>query len=194
MRPIRHLCVPLLALWLGGCATAETPVTQYVLPADAGSQDARIPSSSDTPLVVAPPRLANYLEAEGVVLQVDDISLNQAKSHQWAAPLVQQLERGLRDRLADRLTGRRVLLSSGPAEGAMTLELSIDRFQGHYDGYAVTSGQWLLRDARRQVIDSDSFEAREPLDSDGYAALVRALGRTWDGVADTIAARVRQAS
>ncbi len=192
MRPIQRLCVPLLALWLGGCASGTAPMNHYVLPPDAGSSDARVPSADDTPLLVSTPRLANYLEAEGIVLQLDDISLNEAKSHQWAAPLAQQLERGLRDRLEARLPGRRVLLS-GDSGNALTLELSVDRFQGHYDGYAVASGQWLLRDGQRKVVDSDSFEATESLDSDGYSALVRALGRTWDQVADDIAARVRVA-
>lgn len=83
MRPIHRLCVPLLALWLGGCASATAPMNHYVLPADAGSSDARVPSADDTPLLVSTPRLANYLEAEGIVLQLDDISLNEARSHQW---------------------------------------------------------------------------------------------------------------
>ncbi|QEM81972.1 PqiC family protein [Halomonas binhaiensis] len=192
MRPIWKLSLPLLALWLGGCASSAPTTNRYLLPADAGSTDARVPTASTTTLLISSPRMADFLSNDGIVLQLDDLTLNEANSNLWAAPLSQQLERGMRDRLAQRLPGQKVLLARGNSpQDALTLEISVDRFQGHYAGYAIASGQWLLRDDQGTVVSYAPFNAQVDLGNDGYPALVRALGRSWDQVADDIAAGVR---
>ncbi|MCA1770656.1 MAG: ABC-type transport auxiliary lipoprotein family protein, partial [Halomonas sp.] len=89
----------------------------------------------------------------------------------------------------------RVMLDeAGVSEpGALSLRLEIDRFQGRHDGQAVIGGQWQLRDAKGNLLAMDSLRVEAELDDDGYPALVRALGRGWDGAADELAEALRRA-
>ncbi|ALM52739.1 PqiC family protein [Halomonas huangheensis] len=187
--------VIMATLLLTGCASSGVETTNYMLPADAGSADATLPATHDTTLLIARPLVAKHLDQEGIVLQLDDITLNAATTNLWAAPLPQQLERGMRERLAHRLPSTQVLLSQGNSRrDAVTLELSVDSFQGRYDGAAVASGQWILRGGDGKVQSYAPFNAEVTLNQDGYPALVRALGRSWDEVADEITAGFHSSS
>lgn len=187
------LIAAIAALWLTGCASAGSSATRYMLPEGSMATTAASDSAEHL-LLVRPPRLAHYLDVDGIVLQLDDIILNEAREHQWAEALGRQLERGLRARLASRLTDTRVLLDDGNERGttAITLRLEVDRFQGRHDGLAVAGGQWQLRGADGRLLTMDGFLVETELDADGYPALVRALGRSWDEVADRIAEAVRR--
>ena len=179
-------------LWLGGCATSSPPAQRYTLPAELAAVSSP-PASPARLLQVRTPRLARFLDVEGIVLQLDDITLHEARRHVWAEPLPLQLGRTLRARLAERLPDTRVLRSDDAAtDPALTLELDVDRFQGHYDGTAQAAGQWLLRDSDGEPLIVEDFRATTELASDGYPALVRALGASWKQVADTIATAIRR--
>lgn len=181
----------ILLLWLGGCAASSPPAQRYTLP--VGQADStRPPADPERRLLVRTPRLAHYLNVDGIVLQLDDITLNEARNHLWAEPLPRQLERALRTRLAVRLPDTRILRSDdGPSGPTLSLHLAVDRFQGHHDGTALAAGQWQLRDADGQLLLADDFEAATELQGDGYPALVRALGESWDRVADRISESIR---
>ncbi|WP_163557292.1 ABC-type transport auxiliary lipoprotein family protein [Halomonas sp. NO4] len=179
-------------LWLGGCATSSPPAQRYTLPADLAAVSPP-PASPAQLLRVQTPRLARYLDVEGIVLQLDDITLNEARSHVWAEPLPLQLERTLRARLAANLPDTRVLRSDDTSPGpVLTLALDVDRFQGHYDGTAHVAGQWQLRDSDGESLIVEDFRATTELASDGYPALVRALGESWKQVADAISTALRR--
>lgn len=173
---------------MSGCASDPLSRQRYTLPMETEPPQV---SSGDAPhtLALRPLRLANYLDGEGIVLQLDDITLNHAQNHLWAEDLGRQLERGLRQRLAARLEDTRVINDGGPSD-AQTLRVEVQSFQGRYDGQAVAAGQWQLRSADGRVLTQEPFNVQVALDSDGYPALVRALGRSWDQVADRLAERI----
>ncbi|WP_458524651.1 PqiC family protein [Onishia taeanensis] len=194
MTAIRTLALVALLAGLAGCATNASPTRHYGLPPDqmAGGQ-AGVGTAEGPALLVRPLALASFLEQPGIVLQLDDITLNPARDHLWAEELGPMLERGLRRRLAHRLSDTRVLAEANPAAPprAMTLRLELERFQGRYDGKAIAAGQWQLRDADGTLLTLDTFTVDTPLETDGYPALVRALGRSWDDLADRLAERIR---
>lgn len=199
MTVIRTLALLGLLSWLGGCATNAAPTRHYGLPPDQmaasgiGTSETDGQRSAPRVLVVRPLAMASFLEQQGIVLQLDDITLNPARDHLWAEELGPMLERGLRRRLGHRLPDTRVLAEANPAAPprAMTLRLEVESFQGRYDGQAVAAGQWQLRDAEGELLILDTFEVETPLDADGYPALVRALGQSWDTLADRLAERIR---
>ena len=185
----------IMATGLAGCASPGPSPQRYTLPAAAGGDQAAAGAEAEHLLLLRPPRLAHYLDVDGMVMQVDDITLVEARGHQWAEALGRQLERGLRGRLADRLPDTRVMLDeAGVREpGALSLRLELDRFQGRHDGLAVIGGQWQLRDAEGRLLAMAPLQVETELDDDGYPALVRALGRGWDSAADQLAEAVRRA-
>lgn len=195
MTPIKALTATGLSLWLAGCAASGPAPSQYTLPGDASDDPPRIAGADATHrLVVGQPRLARFLDVDGLVLQLDDITLNEANHHQWAEPLGLQLERGLRARLAARLPDTRVMQDDADSRrsAANALRLEVDRFHGRFDGQAVAGGQWQLRDDGGELLAMAPFAVEVELAQDGYPALVRALGRGWDRVADQIAAEIKR--
>ncbi|MGR2737192.1 PqiC family protein [Billgrantia sp. Q4P2] len=194
MRWIPQLALLASMLLLAGCASPTTPANRYMLP-DSGTALSVGSPAAEHLLVVQPPRLAHYLDTDGIVLQLDDITLNAARQHLWAEPLGRQLERGLRARLAERLPDTRVMrdeASLGRSE-ALRLRLEVDRFQGRHDGLAIASGQWQLLAPDGRLLAMERFHVETELDDDGYPALVRALGSSWDRVVSDIATGIRQA-
>lgn len=188
MKAIRCFISLLLLLWLAGCASSATSTARYTLPEgqlDAENADA----SPRRTLIVENVQVASYLNGQGIVLQRDDVLLHQASSHLWAEKLDRQLSRGLRQRLANRLPDTRVL-GGGDAPNALHLRVEVDQFQGRYDGMAVAGGRWQLRDTDGELLVFEPFTATVALERDGYPALVRALGRSWDRVAARIAERI----
>ncbi|SHL95436.1 PqiC family protein [Vreelandella subglaciescola] len=179
----------LLSLGLSGCAGTVTPSTRYLLPSTAPAT----PDAPDATLEIARLRLAHYLDVDGIVMQLDDIELREANEHQWAEGLDQQLARGLQANLSRELPGWRVMQGQSGDDSALSLHISIDQFQGRYDGYALTSGQWQLRDDQNRLIHMASFHTQTALESDGYPALVRALGQSFEKASKDIAAAIQRA-
>ncbi|BBI50864.1 hypothetical protein HORIV_32850 [Vreelandella olivaria] len=126
------------------------------------------------------------------MMQLDDITLNAAREHQWAEGLGRQLERNLRANLAQALPTLRVMRAEGEQANALTLRLNVDQFQGRFDGVAVASGQWQLLNDAGELLAMENFYAETPLAEDGYPALVRALNDSWDQAAERIATEIRQ--
>ncbi|WP_136246536.1 PqiC family protein [Halomonas borealis] len=187
--------LPLLALlWLTGCALGGTPATRYALPEPAAPAAGQAGVDANHVLVLRPLRLAPLLDTEGIVVQLDDITLREADGHRWAEPLGRQLERGLRERLAADLPDTRVRLDTeaDAATDPLQLRVSVERFQGRPDGQALAAGRWQLLDADKALLGAATFRAATPLAEDGYPALVRALGRSWDTAAEEIAAAVER--
>ncbi|WP_372611831.1 membrane integrity-associated transporter subunit PqiC [Halomonas sp.] len=193
MHHTRWILALVAMLWLSGCASSGPPPQRYTLPGSsstmtgAGADAARL-------LIIRSPRMARYLDVDGIVYQLDDITLTAAREHQWAEPLGRQLERGLRARLTTRLPNTRVMIDDGRLgdEKALGLRFEVDRFQGRHDGLAIAGGQWQLHHVDGRLLAMDGFLAETELDADGYPALVRALGRSWDEVADAIAQAVQR--
>lgn len=184
--------MPLLAalFWLTGCALGGEPAARYALPETASPPT---PAEISPVLRIRPLRLAGFLDADGLIVQLDDVTLHEASGHRWAEPLGHQLERRLRDRLAAELPDIRVTLDDEATRDAVTwqLRVTVERFQGRPDGHAVAAGRWQLLDGEGGLCDSATFEVASPLAADGYPALVRALGQSWNGVAEGLAAAVR---
>ncbi|MBR9903335.1 MAG: hypothetical protein GYB15_05535, partial [Gammaproteobacteria bacterium] len=87
---IRYLLLLLVCLLVSACASSVTPPARYMLPS---APLASTPQQPQGTLLVSSPRLAHYLDVDGIVMQLDDITLNAAREHQWAEGLGRQLER-----------------------------------------------------------------------------------------------------
>lgn len=66
-----------LSLLLSACASSVTPPARYMLPS---SPAVNAPVQPQATLKVSAPRLAHYLDVDGIVMQLDDIALNEARS------------------------------------------------------------------------------------------------------------------
>jgi len=180
-----------LPLLLTAC-TAAPPLAseRYLLPEPAPR--ARSQESAGQVLLLRQVQVADYLDVEGIVLQLDDITLNAARTQRWAEPLPRQLQRGLRQRLQNELLNLIVLDGAAPASSILQLRIDITRFHGTHRGTAVGAGLWQLHNAQGALLDQREFTVELPLPADGYPALVRTLGRTLDELALQLAATLQR--
>ncbi len=186
---IKCLLLLMICALVTACASSVTPPARYMLPSDTVSSTTNQPEGT---LVLSSPRLAHYLDVDGIVMQLDDITLNAAREHQWAEGLDRQLERRMRANLSQAMPTLRVMRAEGEPANALTLRLTVDQFQGRFDGVAVASGQWQLVNTAGELLVMENFYSETPLETDGYPALVRALSESWDQAAELIANEIRQ--
>lgn len=172
-------------LMLSGCGS--TPVThQYTLPQHTLVTSAASTSTSKPGVIVMPVQLAGHLQVNGIVFQTSPIEVNEARNNLWADALSSQLDRALYQALSSRLHAVTLMSGDSADVPAYYVSLQLDQFQGRYDGKAVVSGQYRIMNANHRVIQQNAFSYAEPLAQDGYAALVDALDRGVQQLADNI--------
>lgn len=133
-------------------------------------------------IVIGTVEVAPFLAASGIVQARDSMTMHQANYHRWAEPLTTQLPRQLRLGLQQQLPEATWLSIQGGAHLRSLdyrLDLSVDSFHMLANGQAGVSGQWQLRDAEQGFAGAGRFHSEQPLDADGYAALVAALQSAW---------------
>ena len=182
----------LLLMSLVACTTKPVNTERYNLPETAQAMT-QVSTSAEQVLVIGSIRLAEFLDSDRIVLQLDDITLHQVRENLWAENLAQQIRRGLRNRLSSQLQNTLVVSDSrGLKQDALTLQLEIEQFQGHFNGKAVSSGQWQLQDNQGHLLAISPFNIETTLATDGYPALVRALGSNLDKLAEQLASQIQQ--
>lgn len=193
LRPLRWLALAAALTTLAGCAGQATQFHRYTLPAadpESASPGSALPA--DAPAVaVAPVRLSGYLGSQGIIYQISDIEINEARGHLWAEGIGAQLTRSLRQTLETHLDRRRVRIeTSAVGRRDLGVRVTLSQFQGRYDGLALVAGQYQLIDGGGNPVRQGAFQVAEPLEEDGYPALVRALSRGWEQASRQIAADI----
>lgn len=180
-----------LLLGLSGCAGSNAAPASYLLPSTAPTQ--QYPHA--LAITVAPVGIAGHLDSDGIVMQLNDIEVYQARQHLWAEDLGKQLQQQLQQRLTLSLPQAQVVNKGQPILDGVPVKdirIQVSRFQGHHDGMALAEGQWQLLDGSGRLLKQAGFRVEQPLTDDGYPALVRALATAWDRVADQLAAEINQ--
>lgn len=193
-RTMARLCTATLSglsmLTLLGCASAVSPPASYMLPSSTLELSAEQQFSAQLAVVVAPVRIANHLDNDGIVMQLNDIELYQAREHLWAESIGQQLQQQLQQRLSKALPNSQIVSKGQPSSSGLAvreLRLQVYRFQGQLNGDALAQGQWQLLDGNGTLLSQHNFSQTAPLADNGYPALVRALGQAWQQEADALA-------
>lgn len=171
-------------LILTGCSS--TPAThQYTLPQHPITPSAT--SQQKPGVMLMPVQLAGHLQVNGIVFQTSPIEVNEARNNLWADALSNQIDRALYQALLGRLQTINVMSGNSADAPTYFATIQLDQFQGRYDGKAIVSGQYLIMNADRRVIRQATFSYAEPLAQDGYTALVDALDKGIQQMADNLA-------
>ena len=174
------LTTAVLLLWACSATTAPK-TTSYLLPSLPA--DTTVDYHPATPVILlAPVTLDSLLENRGIVYQTSATETIVARQHFWAQSLSTQLSNRL---LAGLRRGQSVywIVHSNPqinTPAAARLLVSFRRFNGSYEGNAQVAGEWTLLNGQGNLLKSQPFSYQEPLDGDGYTALVDALSRATD--------------
>ncbi len=153
----------LCAMLLGGCASDTPSQIRYSMVQDLDPQ--MMSGASNINLQLNP-----VLDGGGIVLQVSEHSLREARFHRWAEPLSSQLTALVSNTVAQekfRLKDR-------------TLEVYVSRFQGSEAGKIYVSASFSIVNAQGQTIKTASRQAVTEQKSPGYDALVADMRTSFD--------------
>lgn len=183
----RALLAGITLLVMAGCASKTVQPTTYILPASTPEQH----YSSALAVAIAPIRLTGLLDNQGIVMELNDIEVYQARQHLWAEDIGIQLQQQLQQRLTLSLPRAQIVAKGQPLQAGLPqreVRVSVNGFQGSYNGNAIVQGQWLLLGESGQLLKQHNFRIEQPLAADGYPALVRTLAAAWDQVSEQLAA------
>ena len=183
----RALLAGITLLVMAGCASKTVQPTTYILPASTPEQH----YSSALAVAIAPIRLTGLLDNQGIVMELNDIEVYQARQHLWAEDIGIQLQQQLQQRLTLSLPHAQIVAKGQPLQAGLPqreVRVSVNGFQGSYNGNAIVQGQWLLLGESGQLLKQHNFRIEQPLAADGYPALVRTLAAAWDQVSEQLAA------
>ncbi len=181
----------LLALLLGGCASAATDT--YTLSSVPPGRQVPTGAPLRPPLEMGEVSIPATIDRNEIVLNAPGDRLNVAANSIWGAPVRQLIRRALSDDLAARLPPGSVLPPGdpGPKAGLRILTVSIEQFGGDTSGQVVLSAAWIIAPSGTPPT---GIPRRERIDVDGGAgtprAVVPAMSRALGMLADRIAMSV----
>ena len=180
-----HRLILFLAMLLVASCGAG-PKSFYVLTADGPA-----PTGGGQGLGIGPVTLAEYIDRANLVLASSPNQLAVAEDHRWAGDLSAAVARVTATNLGRRLHPGNVRTYPWNNDGEIRYQITLDIRQLHAgtDGFAVIEAGWRVYSLpERKLKTSRSFVDREPLESDGYPALVAAQSRLLSRLAKDIAA------
>lgn len=180
-----RFALPLLIALVAGCSIlpkAEQP-SVYTLPAAPGGRP-MAPTPVPWALRVATPNAPRSLDNSRIAVVPTDNTITVYAAARWndSAPHL------FRDRLADafRDSGRVTALSTDDSNLAADYELggNLSAFQTEYEGgkpvVVIRFDAMLANSRRHQIVASQRFEVREPVDGKDVPQVIQAFGRAMD--------------
>lgn len=197
-RPL-HVAIILLALALAGCLGGQSPPTNFYLlsplsPAPSGSA----PESAAAPVYIGLETvvIAEYLNRNEIVLNLDNTIYQLAEFNQWAEPLDDNLTRVLEENLTRLLRQDSIevfLASQSSISLDYRLEIDVLRLDGNLADQVTLVAQWAFLEAEEdELILLHRSKYQEPAVDETVKALVLAQSRTIDQLSRDIAAAVRE--
>ncbi len=178
---------------LSGCMGASAPEerTFYLLRARVGDGSTSI--GTGAVVTMGNVRVAPYLNRAGIIVQLGEYRLREARFHLWAEPL----DRGISYYLGERVTA---LLDRTEDEEALArklsryrIDVSVDEFHGTLEGEARLVARWALREGKaRKDIQTQRFARTKSQQGAGYAGLVATQIALLDELAEVIASELKE--
>jgi hypothetical protein len=138
--------------------------------------------------------LAEYIDRANLVIAEAPNQLGIAEDHRWAGDLSASVARVTAANLGRRLNTGNVRTYPWQGDDGIRYQVTLDirQLHGADDGYAVIEAGWRAYSLPdRKIKASRTFVDREPLEADGYQALVAAQSKLLSRLADDIAASLK---
>ena len=195
-----HLAVMICWLALAGCLGGPSaPVNFYMLSPLSATQTVM---STDAPedrirIGLATVVVAEYLNRNEIVVNLDNTVYQLAEFNRWAEPLSNNLTRVLAENLANLLRSNAIdvfLSSDSSIPFDYQLEIDVLRLDGNLGDQATLVAQWaLLESGEDDLILMRRSEYQEPAADNTYKGLVLAKSRTVENLSRDIAAAIKKA-
>ncbi len=184
---MKQIFITLVALILTGCANPTKHF--YVLSASGPA-----PSGGGLGIGVGPVTLAEYIDRPNLIIQQGPNQLSVAEDHRWAGDLSQSIAQVTAVNLGRKLRTGNVMTYPWQRDSEVRYQVTLDvrKLHSGEDGNAVIEAGWRAYALpERRLVASRTFTDQEPLDTDGYPAMVAAESRLLERLADSIARSLR---
>ena len=199
LRGPKHVAVIFLSLALAGCLGGPSAPTNFYMlsplsPSQAGTspatKEARIHIGLETVVI------AEYLNRNEIVLNLDNTIYQLAEFDQWAEPLNDNLTRVLEENLTKLLRDDSIevfLASESSIPFDYRMEIDVLRLDGNLGDQVTLVAQWaLLEGEEDDLILMRRSEYQEPAADETYKGLVLAKSRTVEKLSRDVAADIKK--
>lgn len=171
---------------LSGCINTPLP-DYYVLTAQ--STGIQVATESDLAVGIGPITIPETINRPNIVTPLDSNQLEVAEYHRWSEPLIDNISRVVITNMADRL-GANKLYAYPWLGNDIDYQVKIDVLQmiGTPTGSIYFQVRWqvLTGEKPRQLLETRISEYRQPLEGEGYSAMVSAYSRAVSSLSDEI--------
>ncbi|KZN56951.1 PqiC family protein [Pseudoalteromonas luteoviolacea] len=187
--------ISVFALILAGCSSNVDSHKYYKFTID--SNDSKPSTSVIKPRVyIDTISILGAANQQALIQYIDKSRVNIANFHYWAEHPEHMLAQATNTYLTNEGFNSIPLAFAGDdVEQYVTLKIVINEFAGHFSEGAILRGNWYLyqRNKRNKVLlNSSSFSLSNPLDNDGFDALVMAHRNNWQSLMTAITNNLRQ--
>lgn len=180
----------LLIAGLVGCVSSPPEPTRFLLRAEPRIE---LTPNSTVP-VVGWPRvtLAPYLNRAGLIVEITEHQVREARYHIWAEPLEQGIWHYVGTQLGNELGYPLNRNMAQKTSWERQISLRVDKFHGSLDGRSQLVASWSVTNFSNQgKVTQYSFSQTRDQDSGGYGGLVDAQIKLLDQLARAIAASLQ---
>jgi hypothetical protein len=195
----KHLAIMICWLSLAGCLGGPSAPTNFYMLSSLSSSPAGTPAATAEGRIrigLVTVVVAEYLNRNEIVVNLDDTVYQLAEFNQWAEPLSDNLTRVLEENLANLLRDDLIdvfLASDSSIPSDYRLEVDVLRLDGNLGGQVALISQWALLEAEEdELILMRRSEYQEPAVDNTYKGLVMAKSRTIEKLSRDIAAAVKK--
>lgn len=170
-----------LILLFGLTACGSNPVEDNYYSLVLAADDVTAPVGNEeaaAQLIVGPVQLPEYLDRQGIAMQIGSNQIRTANHHFWAEPLEEAISKVLVRDIADLADGVTVDRDAGrwTDAGDCRLRIEFDKFHATDRSLVVSSGRYWLSSSESEV--KREFDLTETLYADGHAHAVAALRKS----------------
>jgi len=193
------IAIVVLALALTGCLGGQSPPTNFYLlsPMSPSPTGTNVESAAPVYIGLETVVIAEYLNRNEIVLNLDNTVYQLAEFNQWAEPLDDNLTRVLETNLTRLLHADSIEIFMASQSSILLdyrLEIDVLRLDGNLADNVTLVVQWALLEAEEdELILLQRSQYEEPAADETVRSLVLAQSRTVDKLSRDIAAAVRQA-
>jgi uncharacterized protein len=196
----KHVAIIVLSLALAGCLGGQSPSTSfYMLSALSPSPAGTAPASADASIHIGLETvvMAEYLNRNEIILNLDDTIYRLAEFNQWAEPLNDNMTRVLAENLTNLLQNDRIevfMASESSIPLDYRLEIDVLRLDGNLAEQVRLAVQWALLEAEEdELILMRRSEYQEKVTGETVKELVLAKSRMVEKFSRDIAEALKKA-
>ncbi|MGI9327893.1 MAG: PqiC family protein [Pseudomonadales bacterium] len=187
-----RLCALPLLLVIVGCSSKAPEETSVYLLRSAVEAIGHDDTDSQLRVGISDVTLAEYLTAEGVVLQLADHRIHHARYHLWAEPLQHSVKTVLAAELS-AILGMSVQTRSPASSWDQRIDVYVDQLHGTSDGQIKVVAWWNVSNSSDGASLAGEIQLQVDLPGSGYDALVAAHRQVLAELAAKMASTVQQA-